>query len=160
MYCPRCAAQNRPEQKYCRQCGLALPAVRLAAEGRVDEALAGLKRSEGALSGGAVTLLIFLLIALVNFFFSSEKSWGMLFNMVLGLLIAGPIIFAGLRRLERAMELLEAADQPARPALDPTRAAAPAGAAFPPAPDTDPLSVPAPRSVTEQTTFNLKTPDQ
>lgn len=37
MFCPHCGSENKLE-KYCRQCGLSLTAVRLALDGRIDEA--------------------------------------------------------------------------------------------------------------------------
>ena len=42
MFCPSCATENQPEQKYCRRCGQPLTGVHLALEGRVDEAIKAL----------------------------------------------------------------------------------------------------------------------
>jgi len=39
MFCPQCGSENGPEKNYCRQCGLPLSAVRLALDGRVDNAI-------------------------------------------------------------------------------------------------------------------------
>ena len=39
MFCPKCAAENDVDKGYCRQCGQPLAAVRLALEGRIDEAI-------------------------------------------------------------------------------------------------------------------------
>jgi len=46
MFCPRCATENQPEQKYCRRCGQPLAGVHLALEGRVDEAIKTLRIGE------------------------------------------------------------------------------------------------------------------
>jgi hypothetical protein len=46
MFCPSCATENQPEQKYCRRCGQPLAGVHLALEGRVDEAIKTLRIGE------------------------------------------------------------------------------------------------------------------
>ena len=154
MFCPRCSAGNKLEQKYCRQCGLPLPAVRLALEGQVGEATAEIKKDYDLLSGGAVTLAIFILVAFVNFFLSSEKNWAVIFNLVLGLLIAAPMIYKGLARLERSIKLIEPQGAPLRPSVNQAAPHTP----LPAVPDTDPLALrpSAPGSVAEHTTLDLK----
>lgn len=163
MYCPRCRAENRSEQKYCRGCGLALPGVRLAMEGRLTPGIDLLKKDYDYLAGGVVTLFIFAFIALVSFFFDSSKNWSVFINLVLGLLIAGPIIYRGLKRVEAAIKRVD----PAHPAEIQTTAEP---ARLPEAaPDTDPLAAPStprsspvsvPISVTEEETqrFGADTP--
>ncbi|MCI0337255.1 MAG: zinc-ribbon domain-containing protein [Acidobacteria bacterium] len=161
MFCPRCSAQNRPEQKFCRQCGLSLPAVRLALEGKIDEAAATIEKDFSKLASGAVTLGIFALIALISSFFSGFNA---ALNLILGLLIAGPMIYLGLKRLERSIKLIDpkkqAADQIKEPAhLVTLIQSEHKDLALPPVPDTDPLrSSHVPGSVTEQTTLNLEQP--
>ncbi|MBX3280245.1 MAG: zinc ribbon domain-containing protein [Acidobacteria bacterium] len=163
MYCPRCGMENRSEQKYCRGCGLALPGVRLAMEGRLAPGVDLLKKDYDYLAGGVVTLFIFALVALASFFFDSSKNWSVFVNLVLGLLISGPIIYRGLKRVEAAIKRVDPAhtaeiQTTAEPAHLP--AAAPAAA-----PDTDPLAVPStprsspvsvPASVTEDETQPLR----
>jgi hypothetical protein len=85
MFCPRCGAQNKPEQKFCRNCGLALSSVRLALDGKIEEAAAELKRSSDNLGPAVWTLGFFILAALGNALFGWE--WGAVINLVLGLLI-------------------------------------------------------------------------
>lgn len=151
MYCPRCSAENRNEQKYCRGCGLALPGVRMALEGRLTPGIDLLKKDYDYLAGGVVTLAIFVFIALISFFFDSSRNWSIFINLLLGLLIAGPIIYRGLKRVEAAIQRVDPAAGPP-PAEIPTapRAELPtAAAAF----DTDPLAPPA--SVTEDATQQL-----
>jgi hypothetical protein len=154
MYCPRCGAENRREQKFCRQCGLGLPGVRLALEGRLMPGVETLKKDFDYLAGGIVTLGVFAVIALISVFFESDKNWSVFVNLLLGLIIAGPMIYRGLRRVESAIRV-----------VDPGAAATiieatPAPAALPEiVPDTDPL-VPAsvPSSITEEATLHLKHP--
>ena len=66
MFCPRCSAENKSEQKYCRQCGLPLAAAQLALTGQLDEVLGELKKGEKSLQKGVTLLGIFLLVTLVT----------------------------------------------------------------------------------------------
>ena len=164
MYCPRCAAQNRPEQKFCRQCGLALPGVRLALEGQLDEAAAQLKQGSDNLGAAVGTMGFFMLAVLINFFL---WKWGIIINLVLGLLITGRWFHRGFRQLEWAQKLLDLKEVSTRPAVEASIAqpalemAKQTQPALPSVPDTDPLAVtPAPlASVTEHTTLSLKQPE-
>jgi hypothetical protein len=155
MFCPRCGAQNKIESRYCRECGLPLTSVRLTLEGRVDEAAARLEKVEGSLTDGAATLGIFVFIALINFFFDSSKNWLVFINLILGLLIAGPMIYKGAKRLEWTRKLMDGKEQ-----LRPLDAEPPLHSAVfsPSIPDTDPLQAKPliSGSVTEHTTLNLK----
>jgi len=155
MFCPRCGAQNRFENRYCRECGLSLATVRLTLEGRVDEAVARLEKVEGSLTSGAATLGIFVVIALINFFFDSSKNWLVFINLTLGLLIAGPMIYKGAKRLEWVRKLMDGKAHLER--LDGER---PAENFLLSVPDTDPLQIkqPVANPVTEHTTFNLTRP--
>lgn len=155
MFCPRCGAQNKFENRYCRECGLSLATVRLTLEGRVDEAAARLEKIEGSLTSGAVTLGIFVVIALINFFFDSGKNWIVFINLMLGLLIAGPMIYKGAKRLEWVRKLMDG-----KAHLQGLESERPAENFLPPVPDTDPLQIQQPmaNSVTERTTFNLTPP--
>jgi hypothetical protein len=159
MFCPRCSAQNKPDQKFCRHCGLSLPGVRLALEGKIDEASATIEKDFNKLASGVFTLAIFALIALASSFFSGFNA---AINLILGLLIAGPMIYIGLKRLERSIKLIDPKEQNQKRISEPADQASPnqaeqANAALTPVPDTDPLlSTPAPGSVAEHTTLNLK----
>ena len=87
MYCPRCAAQNLDDAKFCRACGTNLESVALALTGQYHPA--GLnkdakvdknwweKRSEGISSiiKGAGLLAASLLIGVALGLFSDEKGW-------------------------------------------------------------------------------------
>lgn len=138
MFCPRCSAQNKQEQKFCRNCGLSLTSVRLALEGKMDEMAAELERSYNILGQAVGTLGIFIFAALINFFFF-RWDWGMLINLVLGVLIT-----------------IASTNQPASQ-VEPTSQAE---FALPAVPDTDPiLAPPVPGSIAEHTTFELKRKD-
>ena len=156
MYCPRCSARNQSEEKYCRQCGLPLGGVRLALEGRAEEAASQYKKGGGLLSAGAIILAVCVLIALLNFFLSSEPgSYGVLINLLIGLLVALPMIVAGMVSVSRAERLLNdkglkvslTGEQTDEPALLP-----PAGRQS----DLPVESLSSPNSVTEQITLKLK----
>lgn len=156
MYCPRCNTQNESEQTYCRQCGLQLGGVRLALEGRAAEAASQYKKGGGALSAGALILTVCVLVALLNFFWSSEpRNYGILINLLVGLLVATPIIVAGLVRVSRAERLLKdkvsGGSLTGRPTHGP--------ASLNPASHQNHIPVESsssPNSVTEQTTLKLK----
>lgn len=161
MFCPRCGASNDSEQKFCRQCGQALTAVRLATEGRVDEALEKLKKGADSLAGGAINLAIFSTVAFVVtmlgiFFDQIQGPWPIL-NIIVGLLIGIPLTVRGIVRLERARKILEAEDRKNRAEL-----ANRPKAELPETPITAPTSLPraTPASVTEHTTYELEPPEQ
>ena len=156
MFCPRCATENKQEQKYCRQCGLTLPAVRLALEGRVDEAILKYKKSETMLSWGFVVLLIGGLNAGANAFFNAWQS--AVFSGAFGFLAGIILIVLGLTRMGRARKILDPPEkkiEPDAPAIDESRHA---DAALPPASITEELiQTPArPHSIVENTTISLK----
>ena len=154
MFCPRCGAQNETQAGYCRQCGQALTTVRRALDGRTEEAIASFYKGTEWVASGLLTLGIFVVVGIV-----AALGFGVaaaLFDLVLGLLVAGPMIFSGFRRLTRAQRLLPALDEAAR-ALP---AGAPAQAARLPSPQVDTTNElpapPRPGSVTEGTTLKLK----
>jgi hypothetical protein len=104
MFCPQCGTENKSEQSYCRQCGLTLPAVRLALEGHVDEALIKLKKGSGSLSGGVLIFIVGLLNALVNGYFAAWQSAA--FSIILGSIIGVPLAIVGIARISQAKRLL------------------------------------------------------
>ncbi|MGE0886524.1 MAG: zinc-ribbon domain-containing protein [Blastocatellales bacterium] len=163
MFCPKCGAQNKIEQKFCRNCGQSLPAVRMALEGRIDEAVATLEKDFDKLSSGVVTLVIFTIIALAISFFSFGSTT---INLMLGLLIAGPMIYKGIKRLKSSIALLDQKElaqvkKDSSPAPIKLEQGDYSNAALPPVPDTDPiLRAPIPVSITEETTHKLKQPNE
>lgn len=163
MFCPQCGASNDRDQKFCRQCGQALTAVRLAIEGRVDEALEKLRKGEDSLAAGAINLVIFssfafLVTLFATIFDAAQGPWPIL-NIIIGLVIGIPLTVRGVLRLERARKILEAEDQKKRAGDELTDRAK---VSLPEAPITAPTSAPrtTPASVTEHTTYELKPPEQ
>src|SRR5262245_61784666 len=108
MFCPRCGAQNKAEQKFCRQCGLSLSAVKLALEGTVDEVAVTIEKDFDRLASGILALVIFMVVALVSGFFSSTNA---AIILILGLLIAGPIIYRGVKRVNRSIKSMVAKEE-------------------------------------------------
>ena len=159
MFCPQCSAENSLEQKYCRRCGLQLAAARISLQGGVGEALTRHKKGQDMLSGGGVTLVIFTLTALANFFLNPGPwSYGVLINLLLGLVIAVPLMAAGLVCLRRAGRTLHPKDEQGQlAAVQSDGARGLTSSAY----STDRLLSPmgAPDSVTEQTTLHLKSPE-
>lgn len=167
MFCPRCSAQNRLEQKFCRNCGLSLSSVRLAVEGKLDEAKAELKRSHDNLGPAVGTLGVFILAALGNAIFGWK--WLAVINLVLGALITIGWFRKGFKQMDRVLKTLEGKEQEqsAGPAIASTdqsiSQAEPTSQAehsLPAVPDTDPIfAPPAAGSIAEHTTFELKQPE-
>ena len=158
MFCPRCATENKKEQRYCRQCGLTLPAIRLALEGRVDEAIQKYKKSEGALDWGFIILLIGGLNAGANAFF---RAWPpAIFSGVIGFVVGITLILVGLSRMGQASKLLNPPEKKVEPDTQELNQPGHANSALPPAPITEELKqTPArPLSVVENTTLELKQP--
>jgi len=162
MFCPKCGVQNKDEQKFCRGCGQSLSSVRVALEGRVDEAVPTLAKSLDKLASGALTLAIFVAVAFLINAVSGDRPTIAL-NLFLGLIIGGTILLKGIRRLQRQIKQLDPKEQvkPVQPSvLAASLQPEVSQAALPPVPDTDPLAVTSvPSSVTEHTTFQLKHPE-
>ena len=111
MFCPQCATENTWDISYCRVCGQALGDVRLAVEGIPTETLEKLKAGAKWTKGGLATLVVFALIAaiisLIGIAFG-HPSLGMIavINMLLGVLVGVPLVFAGSVSTKRATRLL------------------------------------------------------
>ena len=157
MFCPRCNTENNLEQKYCRQCGLQLTGVRIALRGGLDEALARHKNGERTLFGGGIFLIFSVLTALANIFLNRGPwNYAVIINLLIGLVIAVPLITIGTVRLRRARHDLQAKDEEGQLASD-----HPQGQErlAPSAHSTGRLLSPveAPDSITERTTRHLTT---
>lgn len=157
MFCPRCGMENKLEQRFCRQCGLTLPAVRLALEGRVDEAVQKSRKGETALGWGFILMLVGLVNAGINAFLHAWQS--AVFSAGFGLVIGITLITIGLTRVGSANKLLNlAGKKDEAEKLPPAQSEHAGEAALPPAPITEELrrTPVRPPSVVENTTIKLK----
>src|SRR5687767_4230840 len=157
MYCPKCSAQNEPEQKYCPHCGLTLAPVRLALDGRAEEAIAKFQRGKKSIYGSAMTLGIWSGCALINTLLI-PSPWNVYVagvNVALGLLIAVPMAITGFVRFSRAEGVLDRKVDAGHALEDRSQYSE---LPLPKPSTTNPLfsRPPAPGSVTEHTTRNLK----
>ena len=151
MFCPKCGANNLDEQRYCRGCGHGLASHRLAMEGKVEDASAHVRIGSLLVSVGLIIVGIVKLNLLANLIFSPTK-WSVIFNLLLLVVVAVPLIVAGLFRLGHAKGALNTPQETNDEAIAAGRAAQLAAA-----PPTDQL-IELP-SVTEHTTLELKKPE-
>jgi zinc ribbon protein len=153
MFCPKCGIQNQIEQKYCRGCGHHLAGHVIALKGNIEEATIDIKKGSNLVGIGLIVVGICKLNVLLNFFLGADRI-GILFNVLLGLLLAVPLITLGVYRIGRAASSLipkGGAPENAIDISDEPRNQLPASAAT--------GSVPVP-SVTERTTLELKEPER
>lgn len=155
MYCPQCGTHNEPKQSFCRQCGQRLTSVQLALDGRVDEATAKFRKAEDLVAGGLLTFAIFMLTGIISLVIAGLVPFAI--NVILGFAICLPIVFTGLVRVDRLRRLLDPKEEPGHLLLE--QSAPPVE--LPAARTTDSLDsrLKIPSSVTEHTTFSLKTPE-
>lgn len=151
MFCPKCGAKNADEQSYCRNCGHGLVNHRLAMEGKVEDAGTHIKSGSLLISVSLIIIGMVKLNLILSLFFSSSK-FGIIFNTLLLLLVAVPIMIAGIFRLSRAKRTLNPSPQD-----DAKVIAAPEAPPLAAAPTTDQLI--ALPSITERTTLELKEPE-
>ena len=157
MFCPRCGTENDSELSYCRSCGQALSSVRLAVEGRVDQAITAL-RNEQRISVYRVRLAVsaFLILAALATLFTGGRVGFANIGSAAILLIIILILFVQLvlksRRvahlLDPEAELREFAPKPVATSLSEAR--------------TNALPSPVhktPMSVAESTTLKLNADD-
>ncbi len=159
MFCPRCSTENNLEQKYCRQCGLQLTAVWLALQGVVDEALTKYKAGAMLLTGGSIFLSLSALVALANIFLNSIPwNYGVIINLLIGLVVAVPMIAIGMVRPATAHHAFQTKDEQGQLASHDSRDKETLAASS--HADRLPSPMEAPNSITERTTVHLKSPEQ
>lgn len=107
MFCPRCSTENLSEPKYCRKCGLHLTSVHLSLDGRMDDVIDQVRKGESVLGGGAVTMIICVIAAILNAFFGGPFNIGVFINLAIGLLVAVPMLITGMQRISGAKKLIE-----------------------------------------------------
>ena len=154
MFCPKCSAENKLEQKYCRRCGQHLTASRISLEGGIGKALTKHGQGEIMFASGGASLVIFTLAAIANIFLDSP-AFPVLINLLLGLLVAVPLMTTGFVHMRRAGRALNPKDEPAQLAGDQSEGTPSLTSS---AYSTDPLALPmaTPDSITEQTTQKLE----
>ena len=158
MFCPSCATENQPEQKYCRRCGQPLAAVHLALEGRVDEAIKTLRIGEKAPRVKFVLLAAALLLLSITTIhalrtgaplaFLLMPAWGLLLGLLIGL---SKRAF----RLRRVKRLLNAGVE-----FKSLTANVAANRDLALASNSSAPKEPVPVSVTENTTLDLRSPEK
>ncbi len=118
MYCPRCATENTSQQRYCRQCGLALLGVHLSLEGRTDEAIAKLKKGTNTLSGALLALVIFIPIVVVALLSKGKLDiLNFALSMAIVFAVILPFVVTSMVRFWRAERLLNLSDDPRNPVI-------------------------------------------
>ena len=158
MFCPQCGAENSRKLTYCSHCGLHLAGARLSLEGGVDEALTKHKGGEALFCSGGITLVIFIIAAIANSILNPGWNLPVLVNLILGLSFAIPLMTTGVVFMRRANRVLHPKNEQAQLSGDDSRGARALTSSVD---STSPLSpMKAPDSVTEQTTVNLRLPEQ
>lgn len=164
MFCPRCAAQNVDDAKYCRACGADISLVPQAVSGelagRLTEGEGGRKRQrqkehlgvEGAVRQFFMGVAFVLVSLSVLFFMPGGQHWWF-WMLIPAFIFIGGGVGAYLRHQEERKRLAPPAFAPAQQPLMQTP---PRATELPPRRDTG--QVVSPPSVTEGTTRHLGVP--
>jgi hypothetical protein len=152
MYCPKCAARNLDDAKFCRACGADISLVPQAVAGELAEKLAAVERGGGlgcatgkespSVEGAVVSLFMgaaFLVIALALSLSGSGNGWWF-YMLIPSFIFFGKGVGALVRIRQDAPETTQL-EQPRRVSALPPR-------------DTGEMTAP-PTSVTEATTRHL-----
>jgi len=158
MFCPSCATENQPAQKYCRRCGRPLAGVHLALEGRVDEAIKTLRIGEKTPHVKFILLAAALLLLSITTIHALRTGAPLAFllmpacGLLLGLLIG---LSKRTFKLWHVKRLLNAGVE--FKSLTTNSVASPD---FPIASNSSAAKPPVPVSVTENTTLELRSPEK
>lgn len=169
MFCPNCGVENLAHQAYCSRCGQSLSSLQLALDGRLDDIAARLKASEKMLNIGNVMLGLFVLSGLLVIFvgliswlatgkFSPpiEYILTILSMFSLGAVLGAPFTLLGRIRLRGALREMEESSNAHRLMSDKAhKLREQIGVA-----DTSSFETQMPKSVTEETTAKLRTPER
>jgi hypothetical protein len=165
MFCPRCAAQNADDAKYCRGCGADISLVPQAVTGQLAERLSqesvparrhGRERPatiERAVKSFIMGLgFVFVAIAISRYMRDGESWWFWLLIPAFALIGEGVATYLRLKQDARRLgpPVFEPSQQ--------TRAIPPAGEAGGALPPRDTSEIIPPPSVTEGTTRHLSVP--
>ena len=156
MFCPRCATENNSELKFCRNCGQALASVRLALDGRVDQAITNLKSEQKlAIHRVRIVISVFLILTALATLLTGGRVGIVNVASAAVLLIITLIFFLHLAlRTRRVARLLDPETQSGDLKIDQMKSS---GSSLPEA-KTAVLNVSAaetPMSVAERTTLKL-----
>lgn len=169
MYCPKCAAQNLDDAKFCRACGADISLVPQAVAGELAERLAAgergslhsrrerreRRREAPSIEGAFVSLFMgiaFVIIALASSMTGSERNNWWFYMLIPAFIFLGKGVGALVRINEDRKRTA-----PATLTQDTTLLNQPRRASALPPRDTDELIAPPP-SVTEATTRHLGIP--
>ena len=156
MFCPECGSENDADKKYCRNCGQALAAVRLALGGQVDAAIT-MSHGEARLRTHRIRLgigIFFILVGLATIFTGGRIGFSNIQSAALVLILMTLFFIHVSRKSHRVARALDRGDQ--TPGLDHA--------------DSDPASIKAANptvlkqapngSVTDQETIKLNRPER
>ncbi len=160
MFCSQCGTENNLEQKYCRQCGQQVTDARIALRGDAEEALTRYQKGARLLSAGSLFLLLSVLAALANSLSRpGPRNYAVIINLLIGLIITGPLIVTGIARLRCARRDLRLKDDRGQLASGhPPGEETFATSAHPTARLLERVAVPG--SITEGTTRHLQTQER
>lgn len=160
MFCPNCGSDNDAEKSYCRQCGQPLAAVRLAMDGRVDEAIKTLEGHQRVrFYRVCIVISVFLILIAISTIFTAGKYGFSNVQSAALILIIIVIFFMQLaRKSHQVARVLDVDNQSEDLKLSQSITGHAAIGRGQPATIT--LSEPAAGSMTEQDTLKLKAEDQ
>jgi uncharacterized membrane protein YvbJ len=113
MFCPQCGSENHSEKNYCRQCGQPLAAVRLAVDGRVDEAIKTVE-GDAKLTGYRFqigTACFLILISALTIFTGGKIGFSNIPSAALILILMMVFFILLSRKGHRVARLLDAEDE-------------------------------------------------
>jgi hypothetical protein len=157
MFCPRCGTENDSELSYCRTCGQTLSSVRLALEGRVDQAITTL-RKEQKISVHRVRVVasaILILTALATLLTAGRFGFANVGSAAILLIITLIFFLQLVLKTRRVARLLDPEAEPRDLMTNPSPTSLPEAR-------TNALHAPVhktPESITERTTIKLHSED-